>query len=114
MALRAFRPAHEHEWFNQDSTRVLRGIAQTMQLSFNVVKHFSGNRVMDTDLVWIVSYPDDRMLSVLGLNSGQAEMLRMLADQAIVEVSAYADGSVRRHDAPFTSGLNDLQQEVYE
>ena len=57
-----------------------------MQLSFNVVKHFSGMRIVDEDLVWLCSYPDNRMLSNLGLTSGQAEMLRTLADQKIVEV----------------------------
>jgi hypothetical protein len=51
------------------------------------------------------SYPDNRMLSDLGLTSGQAEMLRALADQKIAEVAGYEDG-VRRLEQPFLTGLN--------
>lgn len=45
------------------------------------------------------------MLSELGLTSGQAEMLRSLADRKIVEVAGYEDG-VRRLEQPFLTGLN--------
>ncbi len=86
MALRAFRPAHEHEWFNQYGTIHLKEFAESAQLSFNVVKHFSSSRIMDEDLVWLESYPDARMLANVGLTSGQALMLSQFAAQRVEEI----------------------------
>jgi hypothetical protein len=54
MASRAFRPAHEHEWFNQSDTMYLKEFAQVAQLSFGIVKHFSSRRIVDADLTWLV------------------------------------------------------------
>jgi hypothetical protein len=84
-------------------------MVEAMQLSFNVVKNFSGKKIVDEDLVWLCSYPDNRMLSDLGLTSGQAELLRTLADKKIVEVAAF-EGGYRRLEQPFFNGLNALYE----
>ena len=57
MASRAFRPAHEHEWFNQLETMLLKEFAELAQLSFGIVKHFSSRRIVDADLTWLVCKP---------------------------------------------------------
>ena len=88
MSARAFRPAHEHEWFNQLDTRFLKEFAESAQLSFGIVKHFSSRRIVDADLTWLVCYPDQRMLSDLGLTPGQAEMLRCFAQDTIERLVA--------------------------
>lgn len=54
MSSRAFRPAHEHEWFNRTETIYLKDYAERAQLSFGVVKHFSSRRIVDGDLTWLV------------------------------------------------------------
>ena len=53
VAARAFRPAHEHEWFNQPGMSLLREFAERMQLNFSVVKFFSKLPIKDQDLAWI-------------------------------------------------------------
>jgi hypothetical protein len=53
VAAHAFRPAHEHEWFCQDSTLFLKQFAQYAQLSFSVVKYFCKNHIRDSDLTWL-------------------------------------------------------------
>ena len=57
MSARAFRPAHEHEWFNQLETMLLKEFAELAQLSFGIVKHFSSRRIVDADLTWLVCKP---------------------------------------------------------
>jgi hypothetical protein len=79
LAAHAFRPAHEHEWFNQHSTMELKKFAEQVQLSFAVVKHFAGRRIVDNDLLWITRYPTERMTADFGLSVGQANLLRGFA-----------------------------------
>jgi hypothetical protein len=71
---------------------LLKEFAETAQLSFAVVKHFSSRRILDADLVWLVGYPDARMLSDLGLTPGQSHMLRHFADAKIDE-AVFLDSS---------------------
>jgi hypothetical protein len=40
---------------------------------------------------FIAGYPDERMLSDLGLTPAQAHMLRVFADKAIADVDAYLE-----------------------
>jgi hypothetical protein len=58
MSSRAFRPAHEHEWFNRFETVFLKQFAQEAQLGFGVVKHFTSRRIEDADLTWLVCKPN--------------------------------------------------------
>ena len=79
LASHAFRPAHEHAWFNQHSTMELKTFAEDVQLSFAVVKHFAGRRIVDNDLLWIARFPTERMTADFGLSVGQANLLRAFA-----------------------------------
>lgn len=105
VASHAFRPAHQHEWFQQSRTSFLRDFAEQAQLSFTVVKHFSSRSIVDGDLLWLVGekdpcvidhstspfiagYPDERMLSDLGLTPAQAHMLRYFANRVIEDADA--------------------------
>ena len=108
MASRAFRPAHEHEWFNQLGCVLLRRWAESVQLNFAVVKFFTKSSFKDVDIPWLAcecsrcrcfvlitraDYPDHRMLSEIGLTAGQAHDLRQFAshklDQAEQGVDIY-------------------------
>jgi hypothetical protein len=82
IASHAFRPAGEHEWFNQYSTMALKRFADQAQLSFAVVKHFSSRRIIDDDLPWIARFPTQRMTADFGLSVGQASMFREFAVSA--------------------------------
>jgi hypothetical protein len=53
MASRAFRPAHEHEWFNQQRCGLLRRWAESVRLNFAVVKFFTKLQIKDEDLQWL-------------------------------------------------------------
>lgn len=82
----AFRPAHEHEWFNRQDTVFLKEFAERAQLSFAVVKYFSNRGIIDADLIWLTGYQDARMLSDLGLTSGQAFSLRNFCAEKMDDV----------------------------
>jgi hypothetical protein len=84
-ASRAFRPAHEHEWFNTPETVLLKEWAQKYMISFAVVKHFTNRRIVDLDLGWLIEYPDRRFLQDLGLTAGQSALLRGFARNKIEE-----------------------------
>ena len=53
MASRAFRPAHEHEWFIQSGCSLLRQWAESVQLNFAVVKFFTKSKMKDVDIPWL-------------------------------------------------------------
>jgi hypothetical protein len=53
MSARAFRPAHEQEWFNREDTRFLKRFAEQAQLPFSVVKQWSSRQIVDEDLTWL-------------------------------------------------------------
>ena len=53
VAARAFRPAHEHEWFNQPGVSLLRKWAESVQLNFSVVKFFAKSDIKDEDIPWL-------------------------------------------------------------
>jgi hypothetical protein len=91
MSARAFRPAHEQEWFNREDTRLLKKFAEQAQLSFGIVKHWSSRQIVDADLPWLSCYPDGRSLTDLGLTPGQAEMLRKYADRTVDELCLAAE-----------------------